>query len=207
MSCFIEESFNVILLGLSGTGKSSSANTILLAGDPDLKRNQLFESQPSSVPITTKCSFKVLEKKFTAPIYVVDTPDFLNNALKDHQQQIAKCRRFCQQGQFVVLLVMQVGRMSDCEKNILEKMENLLGWRIRDCAIILLTHKEDLTGSLTDHVKNDVNIRAIAANCGWRCHAFSNNSKDTKQVEALFKIMQACNSNCPKYKKFDCRVQ
>lgn len=189
-------------------GKSASANTILLTENPDLKPEQLFKSQASSLPVTTECTFKVLETKFAVPIFLVDTPDFLNEELVASQQkQLAKCRRFFQPGQFVVLLVMQVGRTSDCEKDLLEKLENLLGWRIRDCAIVLLTHKEDLTGSLKEHVRNDVNVRAIAASCGWRIHAFSNKSKDSKQVVALFKLIQTCNSNCPKFRKFDCPLQ
>lgn len=196
----------MVLLGLSGTGKSASANTILLAGDPDLKPEQLFKSDSSSVPVTTECTFKVLEKPFGVPVYVVDTPDFFHEEMKDCQQQLAKCKRFCQPGQCVVLLVMQLGRMTACEKGILEKLENLLGWRIRECTIVLLTHKEDLTGSLKDHVQNDLNLGAIVANCGWQFHAFSNNSKDSRQVEALFKMIQARFSHFPKFRKYDCCV-
>lgn len=196
----------MVLLGLSGTGKSASANTILLAGDPDLKPEQLFKSDSSSVPVTTQCTFKVLEKPFGVPVNVVDTPDFFHEELKDCQQQLAKCKRLCQLGQCVVLLVMQLGRMAACEKGILENLENLLEWRIRECTIVLFTHKEDLTGSVKDHVQNDVNLGAIVANCGGRFHAFSNKSKDSRQVEELFKMIRARFSYFPKFRKYGCCV-
>lgn len=204
---FIEKSFNIVFLGLRGTGKSASANTIMLAENPALEQKQLFISNASSLPVTTECSFKVMSSKCTSPVYLVDTPDFLHEELANVQQHLQKCRTFFQPGQFVVLLVMQAGRTTDSEKDLLEKLEILLGWKLRECAIVLLTHKEDLIGTVQEHVKNDVDLRAIVESCGGRCHAFSNKSKNRKQVVALIKQIQNVNSNCPKFRKLDCILQ
>lgn len=199
--------FNIILLGVCGTGKSACANTILLAGNPDLEAGQLFRSQASSVPITTECEFKTMEKPFGVPVRVVDTPDFFHEEIKNSQQQLERCKKYCQPGQCVVLLVMQLGRFTAVEQGMLEKLEHLLGWNIRDSTIVLLTHREDLKGSLDEFVQNCAVLRAIVSKCGWRFHSFSNSSKDPKQVMGLFKKIPQCNNIFPKFiKKKECYI-
>lgn len=191
--------FNIILLGVCGTGKSASANTILLAGDPDLEAGQLFRSEASSVPITTECEFKTMDKPFGVPVRVVDTPDFFHEEIKNSQQQLERCKMYCQPGQCVVLLVIQLGRFAADEHGILEKLERLLGWNVRDSTIVLLTHREDVKGSLDEFVQNCGVLRDVVSKCGWRFHGFSNTSKDPKQVMGLFKKIPQCNNVFPKF--------
>ncbi|XP_027132842.1 GTPase IMAP family member 8 isoform X2 [Larimichthys crocea] len=178
---------NIILLGLTGTGKSASANTILTAGYPKIDPEQLFRSEASSMPITKQCEAKIIQKPFKRQVRLVDTPDFFNEEVKNCQAQVEACKRFCQQGPCVVLLVLQLGRITDSEKEIIQKLENKLGWRIRDSTTVLLTHGEDLKGSLEKYINACGALKNIVAMCNNRYHLFNNSSKDSKQVTELIK--------------------
>ncbi|TKS84097.1 GTPase IMAP family member 8 [Collichthys lucidus] len=138
---------NIILLGLTGTGKSASANTILTAGNPKIDPEQLFRSEASSMPITKQCEAKIIQKPFKR----------------------------------------QLGRITDSEKEIIQKLENKLGWRIRESTTVLLTHGEDLKGSLEKHINACGALNNIVAMCNNRYHLFSNSTKDSKQVTELIK--------------------
>ncbi|CAI5666233.1 unnamed protein product [Oreochromis niloticus] len=178
--------YNVVLLGKSGTGKSASANTILTAGKLIGGSNQHFQSYPSSTPVTTKCEVKILEI-FGIPVRVVDTPDFFYEEEHVNQAQVEECKRYCQEGHCVMLLVMQLGRFTDGERGILEKLEKSLGWRIRESTIILFTHGEDLKGSVDKFIGERSHLKRLVVACSYRYHVFRNSSKDSKQFKALVK--------------------
>ncbi|XP_070707127.1 uncharacterized protein [Pempheris klunzingeri] len=176
--------FNIVLLGLTGTGKSASANTILAAGNSHLDPVQPFKTEPSSMPVTTQCEVKMIKKGFGIQVRVVDTPDFFHEQLKNTQAHVEECKRYCQQRKCVMLLVLQLGRFVDEEEGILEKLEMKLGVKIRDSTIVLLTHGEDLEGNLEQYIDVRAPLKNLVKSCGGRYHLFSNKSKDTKQKSA-----------------------
>ncbi|XP_030599123.1 GTPase IMAP family member 2-like isoform X2 [Archocentrus centrarchus] len=188
----------IVLLGKAGTGKSASANTILAAGNshnsvfPTLvignsqqDSNQPFASYPSSTPVTTKCEVKKM--KVGAPFVVVDTPDFFYE--DDHvlDEQLEECKKYCQPGRCVVLLVVQLGRFTEGESEILEKLEEHLGWEIRGRTIVLFTHGEDLNVDVDRFIGERSHLKRIVQACGGRYHVFKNTTKNSKQVIELIK--------------------
>ena len=100
-----------------------------------------------------------------------------------------------------MLLVMQLGRFTDEEHGILEKLENRLGWKIRESTIILFTHGEDLKGGLDQYISRNDHLKNTIAMCSFRHHVFRNTCKDTKQVTELIKKIPQYEYIFPKFNR------
>ncbi|XP_035464824.2 GTPase IMAP family member 8 [Scophthalmus maximus] len=192
--------FNIVLLGQTGTGKSASGNSILSLGSSK-SRPRPFVSRPSSIPVTKVCDARFMSQGFGMPVRVVDTPDFFHDELRNPEAQVAECRKYCQRGECVVLLVLQLGRVTDGERGILEKLEDMLGWKLREETIVVLTHADDLRESLVDHVNSNPALRDIVDKCSFRCKVLNNNSKGTKQVVDLIRSIPNYEKRFPKLAK------
>lgn len=180
--------FNIILLGNSGTGKSASGNTLLNAGKHQSRPAQHFFSYPSSTPVTTKCQ-EITVKMFGRWVSVVDTPDFFYEDQPVDEEEIKVCKQYCKSRQHVILLVIQLGRFTDGEAGILEKLENKFG-RISDRTIILFTHGENLHCDVKQFIGERIHLKRIVEACGDHYHVFKNTSKNSRQVKELFKTSE-----------------
>lgn len=131
---------------------------------------------------------------------VVDTPDFFHDQTKNSEGHLKVCKAYCQPEQSVVLLVFQLGRFTDLEIGILEKLENKLELMIRDRTIVLLTHGDELKGSLEQYINRCPPLMEIIKSCS-SYHLFNNKSKDTKQVIELIKKIPNSKNMFPKFAK------
>uniref|UniRef100_A0A673B4W6 AIG1-type G domain-containing protein n=2 Tax=Sphaeramia orbicularis TaxID=375764 RepID=A0A673B4W6_9TELE len=182
-----DNTFSIIVLGRTGTGKSASANTILNAANSDTEFTQHFKSEFSSVPVTTKCSVVVL-KEFGTLVRVVDTPDFLHEELRDEQEQLKECRKYCgPMGRYVVLLVIKPSRFTEGDIGMLEILETKLGSGIRKNTILLLTFGEQLEEDPKKYISRNANLKKLYEQCDKRFHVFRNKSRNTQQVVELFR--------------------
>ncbi|KAM4527145.1 uncharacterized protein PAE49_024100 isoform 3-T3 [Odontesthes bonariensis] len=178
--------FNIILLGLFETGKSASGNTILAAGNSKSHHSKkFFKSEANSVPVTKQCEVIKAKKLHGVQVMVVDTPDFFHELTDNPQRHIEECKSYFVSGQYAVLLVIQVGRFTDRERGILEKLEKELDCKIRHQTTVLLTHAEDLEGCPKAFIDSDVHLKRIVEMCGNRFHLFKNKSKEPQQVKEL----------------------
>ncbi|XP_053198774.1 GTPase IMAP family member 9-like [Scomber japonicus] len=178
---------NLVLLGMSGTGKSASGNTIL-------GRTQ-FVSKASSVSVTTECQAAETEIKGTC-VRVIDTPDMFDDEIKSSvkNQHVTQCKQLiCQSDPCVYLLVMHVSRFTDGERDILRKFEETFGSRAKEQTIILFTRGEDLQSSdmsLEDFLQDcQAELRNIVKQCGGRCVVFENKTSRQHQVAALMQTV------------------
>ncbi|XP_070709092.1 GTPase IMAP family member 3-like isoform X2 [Pempheris klunzingeri] len=177
---------NLVLLGMAGTGKSASGNTIL-------GRKQ-FDSKPASYKVTTECQEAETETGSTL-VRVIDTPDIFDEIDEQiKKEHVRRCIDLCQNEPSVYLLVMHVSRFTDGERNILKKLEEAFGRNVREQTIILFTRGDDLRRenmSLDEFLhKCQPDLQGIVKRCGYRCVVFENGVSRPGQVENLMQTVK-----------------
>uniref|UniRef100_A0A8C2BRX2 AIG1-type G domain-containing protein n=1 Tax=Cyprinus carpio TaxID=7962 RepID=A0A8C2BRX2_CYPCA len=179
----------IVLLGQTGCGKSATGNTIL--------KKHHFESHASSVLVTKKCQMAE-ETVYDVRIRVIDTPDFFNEDLKNQEEQIKKCKELAQPGPDVYLLVMQLGRFTEGEREVLPHLKREFGEDVTLKTVILFTGKEKLKNrTLTDYINgSDKELQELIKTCHSRCCAFNNNNdKSSHQVKKLLGLISDMQEN------------
>ncbi len=179
---FAGTTVNLVLLGQSGAGKSASGNTILGGLE--------FLSKVSAKPVTTECQEADTVIDGTH-VRVIDTPDMFDDGMKPSvkDKHVKKCRQLCQPGPCVYLLVIQVSRFTDDERNILKKLKKAFGDRVQEQTVIVFTRGEDLQRakvSLEGFLFScQPDLKRIVDQCDRRCVVFENGGSDSHQVKQL----------------------
>ncbi|KAF4098182.1 GTPase IMAP family member 7-like [Onychostoma macrolepis] len=182
----------IVLLGKTGTGKSSAGNTII--GDV------VFKTGMSSKSVTSQCQ-KHLTTVEGRNISVIDTPGLFDTSMSKEnlKAEIVKCVYMSAPGPHVFLLVMRLdARYTHEEKDTVKWIQENFGEEASRYTIILFTRGDQLKGkTLDDYISENNDLKAFVNMCGDRSHLFNNEDmkKHSQVTELLEKIEKMVKEN------------
>ncbi|XP_072232020.1 GTPase IMAP family member 7-like [Leuresthes tenuis] len=195
----------IVLLGKTGVGKSSLANTVL--GEDAFKISHSPLSERSPTRARTKC---VSGRNLT----LIDMHSVFGTCGSEDslKTEIVRCLTECAPGPHAFLIVLKVEKFTEQEKDVVRKICQYFSEDALKYAAVVFTHGDQLHEGMRieEFVSLNKELNDLVKKCGGRCHVVDNkywklNNEDRYrsnqfQVEKLLhtidKISEANDGKC-----------
>ncbi|XP_013872686.1 GTPase IMAP family member 7-like [Austrofundulus limnaeus] len=173
------ENVRMVLLGKTGAGKSSLANTIF--GEQVFPVNHSINSETKECQAMTT---SVGARNLT----VIDTPGFFDTDRPEEElkPEIVRCITECAPGPHAFLIVLKAEKFTEHEQAVVEKICTYFTNDVLKYAVVVFTHGDQLPDGMNiqEFVSQNKLVSELVKRCGERCHIIDNKYWNNNQEDA-----------------------